>query len=411
MITRRRGLVGLLTAQAVSLTGTRLSMIALPWFVLVTTGSAAQTGLVAFCEMAPYVVAKALSGPILDRAGQRRVSVTADVVSALVVGAVPLLHAMHVLTFPALLGMVALAGAARAPGDTAKSTLVPEVAAVANVPLERATGLAGTVDRLSQTVGPLLAGALVAALGPLTALLVDAASFAIAAVVIAGAVPRRQVAGGEDGGGYLSRFRAGLDFLRRDRLLRAIVVMVAATNTIDAAVSTVLIPVWARDTGVGPAAIGAVLAAFGCTAVLGSIVAAGIAHRLPRRTTYFVAFLICGSPRIAVLALDLPVWLVVGVYAVSGLGTGFINPILSAVLFERIPQSMLGSVGGLAGTLAFAGIPLGGLGGGLLIALVGLAPTALVCAAVYFVATMLPGLRPEWRELDRATPRAAPARV
>ena len=41
----RRPLGGLLVANAISLTGTRISMIALPWFVLTTTGSAAQTGL------------------------------------------------------------------------------------------------------------------------------------------------------------------------------------------------------------------------------------------------------------------------------------------------------------------------------------------------------------------------------
>jgi len=53
---RRGGLIGLLCSQAVSLTGTRVSMIAVPWFVLTSTGSATNTGLVAACEMAPYVL-------------------------------------------------------------------------------------------------------------------------------------------------------------------------------------------------------------------------------------------------------------------------------------------------------------------------------------------------------------------
>ena len=57
-----RPLGGVLAAMVVSLTGTRISVVALPWFVLVTTGSATQTGLVAFCEMAPYVVVKAFTG-------------------------------------------------------------------------------------------------------------------------------------------------------------------------------------------------------------------------------------------------------------------------------------------------------------------------------------------------------------
>ncbi|MEV8411625.1 MFS transporter, partial [Streptomyces niveus] len=96
-------LTGVLAAMAVSLTGTRVSAIALPWFVLVTTGSATQTGVVAFCEMAPYVVVKAFTGPLVDRAGPRTISWTTDLISAAAALAVPLLHAADRLSFPLLL--------------------------------------------------------------------------------------------------------------------------------------------------------------------------------------------------------------------------------------------------------------------------------------------------------------------
>ena len=51
----QRALRGWLTAEAVSLTGTRVSMVAIPWLVLTTSGSATWTGVVAFAEMLPYV--------------------------------------------------------------------------------------------------------------------------------------------------------------------------------------------------------------------------------------------------------------------------------------------------------------------------------------------------------------------
>lgn len=88
-----RGFAGLIAAQAISMIGSRMSMLALPWFVLATTGSAAKTGLVAFAEMAPYVLASALGGPLLDRIGHRRASIAADVLSAAAVASIPLLHA------------------------------------------------------------------------------------------------------------------------------------------------------------------------------------------------------------------------------------------------------------------------------------------------------------------------------
>ncbi len=119
---------GVLAAMVVSLTGTRISVVALPWFVLVTTGSATQTGLVAFCEMTPYVVVKAFTGPLVDRIGPRAVSWTTDLASATAAAAVPLLHALDLLSFPLLLVLVALIGAARGPGDLAKEVMVPEAA-------------------------------------------------------------------------------------------------------------------------------------------------------------------------------------------------------------------------------------------------------------------------------------------
>ena len=74
----RKPLYGWLTAEAVSLTGTRVSMLALPYFVLVTTDSPLKTGLVALAEMLPLVLLKVLGGPIIDRVGPRRVSISCD---------------------------------------------------------------------------------------------------------------------------------------------------------------------------------------------------------------------------------------------------------------------------------------------------------------------------------------------
>lgn len=76
-----------------------------------------------------------------------------------------------------------------------------------------------------------------------------------------------------------------------------------------------------------------------------------------------------------------------------------------AVLFERVPRRMLGRVNALGDSLAWAGIPLGGLLAGAAVASVGLVPVLLACGTVYFLTTNLTGLRPEWREMDRARRR------
>lgn len=150
---RRVPLYGWLTADAISLLGTRVSMIAIPWLVLITTGSPTRTGLVAFAEITPMVLLKAFGGPLVDRVGPRRLAITADSLSCVVVGTIPLLHHAGALSFPVLLGLVAVGGALRGPGDAASTALVPALVERADVPYERATGLSSAIERGATMIG------------------------------------------------------------------------------------------------------------------------------------------------------------------------------------------------------------------------------------------------------------------
>ncbi|GLW14238.1 MFS transporter [Streptomyces sp. NBRC 13847] len=411
-----RALGGLLAAMAVSLTGTRVSAIALPWFVLATTGSPTRTGLVAFCEMAPYVLVKALTGPLVDRAGARVVSWSTDLVSATAAGTVPLLHVLDLLSLPLLLPLVALIGAARGPGDLAKEVMVPEAADRSRVPLERATGLAGVTERLAATVGPAAGGVLVALLGPLAGLAVNAGCFLLGPVIMLLTLPRGmgRAAGNAPSSerttepGYWKRLGEGFVFLRGEPLLLTVIVMFGITNLLDAAFSSVLVPVWARTSGGGAAAIGLTGSVGGVAAIAGSLVAAAAAHRLRRRAVFFAGFLLAGAPKFLILAGHAPMGAVLTVFAIGGFGAGFLNPVLGAVSYERIPPRLLGRVNALGDSLAWAGIPLGGLIAGAAVAGFGLVPVLLAGGAAYFLTTNAAGLRPEWREMDRPRERRLP---
>jgi len=400
-VNARAPFLALAVAETFSISGTRLSTIAIPWLVLSTTNSPVSTGLVAMMEMLPYVVAKALAGPLIDRAGPKRIAMACDAASVVAVGLVPLLHLLGLLTVPALLPIVFAIGALRGPADAAKQAMVPDIAELAAVPLERVTGVVGTIERLASTVGAAGAGALIAVTGPAQALVFNAITFAVAVLVVGVGIPALRHTPAAATASYGRDLLEGWSFLRRDAVLMGIVTMVAATNLLDQAFHTILLPVWIRDAGRGPELLGAILAVFSGSSMVGAAIAASIGERMPRLVVYTAAFLLTGFPRFLVLAMDVPLVAVFATLAIGGFASGFLNPIVSAVLFERIPKPLIGRVSSMATALGWSLIPFGGLFGGALISGIGLSAALMLTGLAYLAATLLPLARKSFRGFEK----------
>lgn len=407
---QRRGLVGLLAAWGVSTLGTRMSLLALPWFVLTTTGSPTLTGLVATVELAPYVTVQALGGPAVDRIGVWRTSIAGDVGAGVLFALIPVLHLVHLLVIPELLICVAVAGGLRGAGDAAREVLLPGVGQLAQTPLERSAGLFDGVNRGAGLVGAPLAGVLIGVTNAVNVLALDAGSFVVSAVLVAALVPRSaqpEHPADVEPQSYIASLREGFGFLRGDRLLLGIGAMVLITNLLDQASGAVLTPVWARQVAHSAVALGLVSAAFGVGALTGNVLTTWLGPRLPRRWTYAVGFLLTGGPRMLTLALATAVSPVLVVSVIAGMGAGGINPILGAVQYRRIPRHLQARVMGAVNATAWAGMPIGGLAAGALVESVGLRPTLMICSAVYFLTTLAPFVFPAWRGMDEpASPLA-----
>lgn len=411
---RRRGpLVGLLAGSAVSLAGNMLTLIALPLYVLAETGSPTLTGVTGFFATLPVVIGGPFGGVLVDRFGYRRSSVTADLVSAVTIAAVPLLDRTVGLPFWALLALVFLSGLLDAPGQTARAALVSDVAGAAGVPLERAVGSFEATERGARLVGAPLAGFLFVAIGPLAVLAVDALTFLVSAALVAFFVPRNlerdaressaadSVSPALPAHGYWGQLAEGFRFLRREPLLRAVVLLVVVTNFFDAAKSTVILPVYAdRELG-GAVAFGLLVGTMGGGALVGSLVFGAVGHRLPRRPTFVIAFTLAGAPTYFALATGLPLAGLLLVTVLAGFSAGAINPILSTIQLERVPAGMRARVFGLVGAGCWAAMPLGALTAGLAVEQFGITTTLITIGAAYLLVTLTPLLGGPWRNMDR----------
>lgn len=401
---QHKPLVALAIATVGSIGGTRLSAIAIPWLVLSTTNSPVLTGLAGLAEMLPYVLTKALSGPFVDRLGARRIAIACDWLSAAAVSIIPLLYWFGILSFWLLLPAVALLGILRAPSDAAKQALVPVVAETGGLSLERVTGILGTSDRLAGTLGAAGAGMLIAVLGSGPALLANAVAFIVSALALtigmratATVSPKPDLAPQN----YVAQMSEGWAAFTRDPILVTLVVTLAFVGLFDQAYATVLLPVWVRSSGLDASWVGILLAVFSGAAIAGAASGAFFAERLPRLLMYVIGFTFAGPVPMATLAFTPPLWLIVLILLVCGFAAGFLNPIIGAMLFERIPKAAVGRVIALVGSLTWVLIPFGGIYAGLLTDAAGILTALGITAALYAVATLSPAAIRRFRAIGQ----------
>ena len=393
-------ILALFSANSISMVGNVCAGIAIPWFVLQTTGSAADTGITGFFTILPVVLAGFFGGALVDRIGYKPTSIVADLASGITVALIPLLHFTVGLQFWQLMVLVFLGGLLDAPGSTARGALVPDLAALAGWPLERATSASQVVERSSRLVGAPLAGVLIAVIGTANVLWIDAASFFVSAALVAVAIraprPKPQEAAPTR---YFDEMRNGLKFLGGRRLIQVMVMVVMVTNFVDAAFAGVLMPVYAKRVWGTAVNLGLIIAVTGGGSVLGAILFGALGRRVSRYAT-FVGMFVVASSLYWSLALFLPFPIILIAALITGIAAGPLNPIIDAVLYERVPPDMRGRVFGTITAGAWLTMPLAMLVSGFLTEQFGLLPILVACGLIYLITTVSAIFIPAMRELD-----------
>jgi MFS family permease len=407
-VRQRAPTIALLVANAVSQLGNAMAFVAIPWFVLETTGSAAQTGLIGFALFLPNVISGVFGGTLVDRIGPKRSSVLADVISGVTIAAVPLLYQTVGLAFWQLMVLVFLGALLDLPGHTARRGLVPELAGLGGFRLERVNALYEGNSQLTFLLGPALAGVLIAIAGTATVLWIDAATFAVSALAVGMLVPDVGRVARQASTGYMRELVAGWRFLANERLLLAMSLAIAVGNLFGNAHGAVILPVYVYDVLGSPTALGLLLGIAGGAALLGTLAFGMIGRRLPWRWL-LVAGLLVQPLEYWTQAAAAPVGLIAAAIAVSGLVAGPINPLAVTVRHERIPAELRGRVFAATSAIAMAAAPISVVVVGYLTERLGLRPTALLLAILGQIFGLLIATRPIFRGMDAHRPPSQPA--
>ena len=381
---RNRDFGLLLAGQFVSRLGDRLALVAFPWLVYSTTGSALSTGIVLALFTLPYVLFGALAGAVIDRSRKRTLMIAADVLRAALVACVPFvadhsLAAVYALTF--------LTACVTVFFDPCLLAFVPEV--VPEEKLLRANSLLSTGENLTEIAGYAAAGLIVASFSLRGSFLLDAATFVVSALCLLGMRARGRAAAAAAGARPLLRtlatdIREGFRFLAGHAGLKAntILTLICVAGV---GASYPLSFLLAVQTFGGTRSFGFMEAAIGAGYLAGSLTLVVVARRVRKGLVMTIGLIVMGSGYAVVGLLgSLPAVLVL--FAALGAANAVLLIAVDTYLQQVIPAPLRGRVLGLRFTLTQGTYALGVLSAGALATVVGVGTLFAAFGAIVLAA-------------------------
>ncbi|MBA2754077.1 MAG: MFS transporter [Chloroflexia bacterium] len=375
-------------AGLVSLTGDWILLTALPVYVFEQTASVLATALVLIVSALPGVFLGSVAGVFVDRWDRRRTMVVVSLCQAVVIPGFLVAHLndwlwlVYVVLFTA-----ATLGQFFQPAENA---LLPTL-----VPPERlvtANTLNALNDNLARIVGPSIGGVVLAWAGFSGTILLDSASFLVAAGLIARIArprltPLAEHAAGEDIAVEATSVRrewaAGLRVIRAHPVIRGVFTVAGLATFADSILSALLVPFVLRVAGGDAALIGVLLTVRGIAGVLGGVGVARVGHLLRPGLLLGVSLLTIG-PGIVLLANVPTVPVIAGVIILFGPAIVAWLTAQRALLQAHTADAYRGRVFGAFGTVNTIAFLLGASIAGVVGDRVGIVPL-LDAAGVSFV--------------------------
>ena len=395
-VLRQRNFALVWLAGLISLTGDWLLVVALPLVVYDLTGSTVATAAAVFARIVPRLLVGSVAGVFVDRWDRRRLMLVTNLLQGccllplLLVRSADWLWVIYVVSFARSI-LVPFFGAA-------ENALLPRL--VAEADLIPANALNGLNNNLARLVGPPLGGLAVARWGLGGVALLDAASFFIAAALLAivavdGRATRTEPAAPQAANAWAAVFGewvAGLALVRRDRSVALLVLFVAIAEVGGGVVEALFVPFVASVLGGSEAEYGAILA----VQAVGGLVGGAVIGQLGRGVS---PVRLVGLGALGVGAIDLVIFnahravpgvlpplilmVLVGVPA-AAIGAGYAT-LLQTLVADEYRGRVFGSIGAVGSLSVLIGAGLAGALGDRL----GIVATLTIDGATYLLAGAL----------------------
>ena len=371
----------LLGARAISYIGTYLAPIAVAFAILDNGGGATAVGLGFAAWTFAQVAMLAVGGVVGDRVPRRWVMIGSDVASATVRTTMGVLLLSGNAQVWHLIALQAAGGAAVAFYSPASYGLTREV--VPEEQLQQANGLLAMARYAAFPLGAAVGGSIVALIGPGTALLVDAGTYATSALLLS-QIRVESIA--KAGAGFLRELREGWSAFVEQTWVWVLVLWISLYFLITYAPFFVLGPYVAKHSMNGASSWAWVVTGEGVGALLGAIAGLRWRPRLPMVTAGFLLMLT--AVQNLVLAFH-PTTLLLSI-AATGAGFSFAlgSVIWDTTLQRTIPPAKLARVASYGWMGAMVFLPAGYALAGPIAVAIGLKPYLLIAAGWVIISTL-----------------------
>ncbi len=356
--------------ETLSQIGGQITQLALPFTAIIALHAGPRAvGLLITAQWAPILLFSLLAGLWLDNRRRRPALIAANLGRALLLGLVPALYLLGLLTMPLLVLIVFAAGLLTALFDIAYVTYLPQL--VSRRRLVEANAKLEATYSIAEVGGPGLGGVLVQTITAPMAIVVDAATYLIAGILcirITHTEPPPQP--GSERASLWLEIRKGLAVILGHPILRPMVVQSACFNLFEQAILTMFLLYGARNLRLSSSTIGILLSIGSVGGILGTVVARRAAQRFGTGQA-MVWSMALGSVSLGLIpaaggAKPTMISLLAAGLVLHGLGIALFNVHSLSVRAMLIPSDMFGRATAAYRSISNGTVPLSGLFAGFL---------------------------------------------
>ena len=375
--------------------------IALPWLALEITGSAASAGALVALTSIPGIFFGPILGTLIDRIGRRISGFISEVLTAVTILLIPVVHNSIEISF-ALLVLLALGRAIVSPASsTARKSIIPDVAGPSGLSLERANSIHEAVFATGFAIGPAVAALFIGLIGPFDVFYVVAFFSTLSATALFFVRTKESRGDGvSETGSLLQDTILGAKTVLKTPAVLLGLSFVMTLAMIYLPIEMVVLPAHfnALDYAEG---LGILISTMAGASVVGALLFEKLQKKFKYSTIMKFGFIGLGSS-VLLMSLLPPFWVLLILGAVLGFSWGPLMPMLNTVIQRVIPENMRGRVFGIEMTIWGAGPTLTAVAVGIAVDGVGVQPVYFFLAAIVLVLSVFVSFNKSNKQLDAA---------